>query len=193
MRPLGTAELLEERRRLAVALLDEGLSAAEVAGLVGARDRSVRRWAAAADLAAVPHRGRAPRLTPAVAAAVRAWLDDSPRAFGFATERWTAPRLAAVLAARRGVAVHPRYLNAWLAARAAVTPQVPETAARERDEPAIARWVARRWPLVKKGRPRGARRSRSTTRSGSSWPRPGGRPWPRAGGRRSSAPGAGTG
>src|SRR3569623_2485766 len=152
MRPLGTAELLEERRRLAAALLDEGLSAAEVAGLVGARDRSVRRWAAAADLAAVPHRGRAPRLPPAVAAAVRAWLDDSPRAIGFATARWTAPRLAAVLAARRGVAVHPRNLNAWLAARAAVTPQVPEPTAREPDAPALVRWVARRWPFVKKGR-----------------------------------------
>lgn len=193
MRPLGTADLLEERRRLAVALLDEGLSAAEVAGLVGARDRSVRRWAAAADLAAIPHRGATPRLTIAIAADVRAWLDDSPRAFGFTTERWTAPRLAAVLASHRGVTVHPRYLNAWLAARAAITPQAPETAARERDEPAIARWVARRWPLVKKEPPRGARRSPSTTRSGSSCPQPGGRSWPRAGGRQSSAPAADTG
>lgn len=193
MRPLGTAELLEERRRLAVALLGEGLSAAEVAGLVGARDRSVRRWAATADLAAIPHRGATPRLTAAITADVRAWLDGSPRAFGFTTERWTAPRLAAVLASRRGVTVHPRYLNAWLATQAAVTPQVPETVARERDEPAIARWVARQWPLVKKEPPLGARHSHSMTRSDSSWPRPGERPWRRAGGRRSSDPAPGIG
>src|SRR6187200_3250181 len=108
MRPQGSAAELESRRRLAVRLLDNGLDPAEVADLVEATVRSVQRWRVAGDLTAVPQSGRPPKLTPRQSAQVLGWLDRRPSAFGFATERWTAPRVADLVARRLGVAMHPR-------------------------------------------------------------------------------------
>lgn len=47
MRPQGSAEQLEQRRRWAVRLLEEGLDPPEVAQILGATVRSVQRWDAA--------------------------------------------------------------------------------------------------------------------------------------------------
>lgn len=44
MRPTGSAEVLAERRRRALRLLDEGLSLNEVARRVGCQASSVMRW-----------------------------------------------------------------------------------------------------------------------------------------------------
>ena len=52
------------------------------------------------------------------------------------------------------VATGPRYLSRWLRARD-ITPQRPRRVPRERDEQAIAGWLARDWPRIKK-RPAGA-------------------------------------
>ncbi len=69
--------------------------------------------------------------------------------FGFATELWTAPRVARVIKEKFGVEFHPRYVNEWLTKRG-VTPQKPETQARERDARKIAAWKSRTWPRIKK-------------------------------------------
>jgi transposase len=60
----------------------------------------------------------------------------SPCDFGFATERWTAPRVAALIESRFGIRMNHRYVNAWLAQRG-ITPQVPKRRPGERDEQAI--------------------------------------------------------
>src|SRR3989304_46088 len=68
MRPTGSPEELERRRRRPLALLDEGLQPVEVARRVGADRRSVRRWKAAArpegeaGVRAKPAPGRPPKL-----------------------------------------------------------------------------------------------------------------------------------
>ena len=147
---------MESRRRLAVRLLDAGHESSEVAELVDATVRSVQRWRLASDLAAVPQPGRPPKLSGDQAAEVVSWLSRSPTAFGFATERWTAPRVAAVLAERLGVDMNHRYLNDWLRVRG-VTPQVPPRVPRERDEGRIAAWLAHAWPGIKKRRSTAAR------------------------------------
>jgi len=46
MRPTGTSEELERRRRRALTLLGEGMMPVEVAKLIGVDRRSVRRWRA---------------------------------------------------------------------------------------------------------------------------------------------------
>lgn len=79
-------------------------------------------------------------------------LEQSPCAFGFVTERWTAPRVALLIARHFDVQMNHRYLNDWLWRHGRITPQVPERRARERDEGAIQQWVRGRWPLVKKRR-----------------------------------------
>ena len=47
MRPAGSPEELERRRRRAMRLLDDGYAPVDVAHMVGVDRRSVRRWKAA--------------------------------------------------------------------------------------------------------------------------------------------------
>jgi transposase len=162
MRTEGSAIELERRRRLAVQRVHEGYSTAEVADFLGIDPSSVRRWVAAfrrhgADgLAARPAPGRPPKLTTTQEKIVRRWLADKPTEHGFATELWTAPRLARLIEQEWGIRFHPDYLTAWLRRRG-FTPQRPRRVARERDEQAVAAWLAADWPRIKKRRGGGAR------------------------------------
>jgi transposase len=175
MRPQGSAERLECRRRLAVRLLGQGLDPPDVAAAVGATARSVQRWRAdagaageaAAALAAVRHPGAEPKLTAAQTREVLSWLARGPGDFGFVGERWTAPRVAGVIARAFGVSMNRRYLNRWLLRHGGFTPQLPQRRPLERDEGAIARWLRVDWPRIKKRPPGSARRWASATRPGS--------------------------
>ncbi len=158
MRPQGSAGQLEARRHLAVARVLEGYEPQEVADFLGADVRSVYRWVAdwrrakAAGLRARAGLGRPPKLTEEQTEAVLSWLDGNPQEFGFATPRWTAPRLAQVIRGEFGVRFHPRYLNDWLQAHG-ISPQIPRRIARERDEQAISHWLGVVWPAIKKSPP----------------------------------------
>src|ERR1043165_8542108 len=71
MRPHGSPEALEARRRIAARLLAQGDTLTKVAAAVGANVSSVKRWKVAlaegglAALAGRLHPGPMPRLTPA--------------------------------------------------------------------------------------------------------------------------------
>ena len=162
MRTTGSPAELEHRRRLAVDRVLDGYSTGEVADFLGVDPSSVRRWVAAfrrqgvAGLAARPVTGRPPKLTTTQEKIVRRWLVGSPTELGFATELWTAPRLAQIIEQEWGIHFHPDYLTAWLRQRG-FTPQKPRRKARERDDEAIARWLAKDWPRIKKRRAAGAR------------------------------------
>jgi transposase len=144
-----------QRRTLAVALALDGGSPAEVADVLDVSPSSVWRWlqrwrdGGQAGLRTRPGQGRPPKLSDAQARQVLGWLDRSPCDFGFATERWTAPRVAALVERRLGVRMNHRYLNDWLSRRG-ITPQVPQRQPRERDDRAIARWIAQEWGRIKK-------------------------------------------
>ena len=155
MRSTGSPDVLEYRRRLAVRCVRDGYSCDEVAEFLGVDPRSVRRWAAALRdqgpraLAARPVPGRPRKLTTNQEKIVRRWLADSPMEHGFPTELWTAPRLAQLIEQEWDVTLHPDYLTTWLRQRR-LTPQKPRRVARERDEDAIAAWLAEDWPRIKK-------------------------------------------
>ena len=146
---------MDQLRRLAVTMALDGEAPEQVAEVLDVSARSVWRWLSAwrergdIGLETRPGWGRPPKLSDAQATQVLGWLEQSPCDFGFATERWTAPRVAAVIESRLGVRMNHRYLNDWLARRG-FTPQVPERRPRERDEAAIRAWVARQWPAIKK-------------------------------------------
>lgn len=118
MRPCGTARELEQRRRLAMSLLSEGASAADVARRVRVDARSVRRWRAAAraggesGVAAKAARGRPRRLTRSNLARLR-WLVllDTPQTIG----GWVGPRTCAEVAdliqRQFGVHYHRAHVN----------------------------------------------------------------------------------
>ena len=150
------ADPLASLRRLAVRRVDEGHSQVEAAELLGVSTRSIRRWIAAdrdggaKALMTKARPGRPSKLTDEQVTQILGWLNDaSPCDFGFPTERWTAPRVASLIERRFGVPMNHRYLNRWLR-RHGISPQVPEQVARERDEPAVRRWVTHVWPWIKK-------------------------------------------
>jgi transposase len=163
MRTIGSPAELERRRRLAVQRAVEGYySTGEVADFLGVDPSSVRRWLAAfrqdgaAGLAARPAPGRPPKLTPCQEKIVCRWLADTPTAHGFGTELWTTSRLGLLIREEWGICFHPHYLAAWLRQRG-YTPQLPRRVPRERDDRAVARWLAEDWPRIKrKARRRGA-------------------------------------
>src|SRR6516165_1017237 len=155
MRTKGSAPELERRRKLAVQRIHEGYAAADVARFLGVHLRTVRRWLAADrddpkhGLNSKPHRGRPPKLSFDQELEVLTWLYAKPTSFGFATDLWTAPRIAHLIEKKLDVHFHPRYVNAWLTERG-VSPQKPQRRARERDQEAIERWLAQDWERIKK-------------------------------------------
>lgn len=155
MRPKGSAEALEMRRRLAGRLLQEGKGVREVARLVGVAPSSVSRWKADLErggleaLCAKPHPGRPARLTERQREELAQILLRGPVAAGFATDLWTLARVAQVIEREFGVRYHPGHV--WYILRSmGWSPQKPARRARERDEEAIRRWREEEWPRVKK-------------------------------------------
>ena len=117
MRPSGTARELEQRRVLAVRLLSQGMSCAEVAYRVNADPRSVRRWRAAArtdnqaGLAAKPIRGRPPRLTCGDLIRLRWMLTADAQAFAVPVREWTCAKVAGLIQQQFGVRYHRAHVN----------------------------------------------------------------------------------
>ena len=142
-------------RRLAVARAADGDEVQDIASSIGVSERSVWRWLARwrtggePALATRARAGRARKLSVRQEARILAWFDRSPVAFGFATERWTAPRVASLIDRTFGVRMNPRYLSRWLARRG-ITPQLPQRVTRERDQARNDAWIAGEWPLIKK-------------------------------------------
>jgi transposase len=162
MRPHGSALELEKRRRLAVARVNEGYSRSKVARFLGVNYRTVRQWCKCyrdlgeEGLTHKPHPGRTPKLKPWQERLVLTWFRKNPTSFGFATELWTAPRVAQVIERKWGVKFHPRYLNHWLTQRG-ITPQKPERRPRERNQAEIDRWLTVEWPRIQNRRAAGGR------------------------------------
>ncbi len=87
----------------------------------------------------------APRLSQAQRAAIDQALRQGARAHGFDTDHWTLARIATVIEQLTGVSYHPGHV--WkLLRRLGWRLQRPARRAVERDEQAIARWVAEDWP-----------------------------------------------
>jgi len=145
----------EARRRLGVQKVNDGWSQKDVADFLGVHPVTVNKWVRAyrADggdgLAAKPHPGRKPFLSPGRERQVLGWLADKPTAHGFPTDLWTARRVAHLIRDRLGVEFHPGYLREWMSKRD-LSPQEPARRAKERDLAAFGRWLADEWPAIQK-------------------------------------------
>lgn len=172
MRPSGSPEELERRRRRAIDLLNQGLMPVEVAQRVGVDRRSVRRWHAAyrkkggPALTARPAPGRPPVLDRPAKRQLERILLKGAVAAGFSTDLWTCPRVAQVIERRFGVRYHVDHVGRLLHGLG-WSPQKPERRALERDDGAIRRWVRQQWPRVKKTPPVAAPRSSLSTKPAS--------------------------
>jgi transposase len=155
MRPKGTPQELERRRRRAATLLREGRGVSEVAFIVGASPGTVSTWkkklAAGGDAAldAKPHPGPAPRLKWGQKQRLLEMLAMGATHHGWINDLWTLGRVAALIRRKFGVTYDPS--GVWHILRGLKwSAQKPEQRAREADEAAIAHWRRHRWPRLKK-------------------------------------------
>jgi transposase len=150
-RGLRDRQAFEAVRMQAGALFAAGHSQAQVARQLGVARQNVSRWHArwrAGGLNALRSAGPTgpdPRLSDAQRAAIDQVLRAGARAQGFDTDHWTLARIRAVIERLTGIAYHPGHV--WkLLRRMGWRLQRPARRAVERDELAIARWVAEDWP-----------------------------------------------
>ena len=157
MRPRGSADELERRRRRAVALVAEGLSLSAVARRVGAAVSAVWNWRETVrrrglkGLQPKPVPGRPLKLTRPQRRRLPALLLRGARAHGYRTDLWTLPRVAEVIHREFGVRYHPAHVSRLLV-EAGWSCQKPERRAVERDEAAIEQWKRCKWVAIKKKR-----------------------------------------
>ena len=155
MRPTGTTQQLEQRRRRAIALLDAGYGVRETARRVGASPGSVTQWRQAYEkngeqaLTAHSPPGRSPQLNDRQTRRLEQLLLRGPGRHGYANELWTLKRVVEVIRKHFGVTYDPS--GVWhVLHRMGWSCQKPERRARERDEEAIATWRKKDWPRIKK-------------------------------------------
>jgi transposase len=161
MRPPGTPEQLEKRRRRAVQFLKAGrTSLSAVARKVHSAVSSVFRWWQAYQrdgqrgLRPKPTPGRPPRLSEAKKRKLVRLLVQGPLRAGYTTDLWTLGRVAELIHQEFGIRYHPSHVWKVLTALG-WSCQKPERRAVERDEAAIARWKRDDWPRIKKRHPTG--------------------------------------
>jgi transposase len=139
----------------AAQLLRQGVSQAEVARQIGVHRQSVSRWAQQLEeqglrgLKQAGRAGRKPGLSGEDLRRIERSLKRGPKAFGYATELWTAARVARLIEEECGLHYHPGHV--WrLLRQMGWSCQRPSGRARERDEVAIAEWKRKKWPEIKK-------------------------------------------
>jgi transposase len=151
-RPFGTAAELERRRRQAVAAVAQGESPEIVARVVGVNRASMYRWLKMAHgpdgLAAKPHPGSEPRLSPEQHRQLEVLLREGAQAHGWPNRLWTCARIGQLIQRHFGVSFHHDHVGRFLRARLNWTPQKPRRRARERDEAAIEHWQQVRFPHI---------------------------------------------
>jgi transposase len=145
-------QAFEGVRMQAAALFAAGRSQAEVAHQLGVARQNVSRWHAQwrqgglQALRSAGPTGPTPRLSEEQLHLIDQALRQGARAHGFDTDHWTLERVAAVIGRLTGVAYHRGHVWKLLRHRLHYRLLRPARRAIERDERAIARWVAEDWP-----------------------------------------------
>lgn len=153
MRPSGSPESLEARRKIAARLFERGMSLTEVAAAVGSSVSSAYRWKNAwrhgSKLRAKPHPGRKPKLSTRQRAELVHALLQGTRYWGYAPSGWTGPLVRDMIQRLFAVDHHPEYVPRLLH-KLGWSSQKPEQRALERNEGDIARWHREDWSRIKK-------------------------------------------
>jgi transposase len=159
-----------DRRVIGVRRMLEGYPTDEVADFLDVDLRTVWRWWSRFQedgwegLTAQTGGGRPPKLTGTQTKIVVRWLRDDPSEHGFSTDLWTAARIGQLIRKEWGIAFHPHYLSSWMR-KHGLSPQKPQRVPRERDPEAIAAWLAKDWPRIKKKRTDRTPASHSSTKA----------------------------
>jgi transposase len=151
-RGLRDRQAFEGVRLQAGALFAAGHTQAEVARKLGVARQNVSRWHAQwrqgglEALRSAGPTGPAPRLSLEQLHLIDQALRQGARMHGFDNDHWTLDRVAMVIERLTGVAHHRGHVWKLLRHRLHYRLLRPARRAIERDERAIARWVAEDWP-----------------------------------------------
>jgi transposase len=154
-RPKGSADLLEDRRRRALAFVDSGCSLNEAARHIGCGASSVMRWYDARRrggeqaLRVRFSPGRPHKLKASQEARLIKLLLKGPLARGYRTNLWTTKRIALLIEEEFGVRYHPNHMGRLMHGLQ-WSHQKPERRAVERDEKEVEQWKRQQWPRIKK-------------------------------------------
>ena len=154
-RPKGSADLLEDRRKRALALLDRGYSLHEVGRRVGCAAVSVMRWrdarrrGGAKGLEVRFSPGRPTKMDAAQRKRLVSLLVKGATAHGWRTNLWTTARMAELIRREFSIEYHRDHIGRLLHGLG-WSVQKPERRALERDEEQIERWKQKDWPRIKK-------------------------------------------
>jgi transposase len=143
MRPIGTADELERRRRRAVDLMQRGESPSVIARILGVCRTSLYRWLGMAKdspgaLAAKPHPGPEPRLSDEQLQGLEQLLSRGARAHGWHNDLWSAQRVAELIRRHFGIEYHVEHVRKIIRRRLNWSSQKPQKKARQRNEEQIA-------------------------------------------------------
>jgi transposase len=166
-RPKGGADLLQDRRRRALAFVDSGCSLNEAAHRIGGGASSVmrryhgRRRGGEQGLRVRFSPGRPHKLKASQEPRLIKLLLKGPLARGYRTNLWTTKRIALLIEEEFGVRYHPNHIGRFMHGLQ-WSPQKPERRVVERDEKEVEQWKRQPWPRIKKsrsaGRPHSVRR-----------------------------------
>jgi transposase len=154
----------EWRRRRAWELAQQGWWQKDIAAALGVSPAAVCQWlkrgrqGGAEALRTRPRPGTPPRLTAAQRAQLPGLLARGAEAYGFRGDVWTTRRVADVIWRTFGVRYHPDYVGQLLR-QSGWSRQRPIERPTQRDEEAIQRWYAERWPTLRKKPPQKGLRS----------------------------------
>jgi len=144
---------LEARRRKGMRMLARGVPQAEVARTLGVSRQTASTWEAKRleDRQSWRRRvlGRPSRLEAVQRTALAKMIVAGAMANGFPTELWTLARVAMLIKKEFGLSYST--VHVWrLLRQMGFSSQRPTGRAAQRDEQAIGRWKAKRWPWLKK-------------------------------------------
>lgn len=137
--------------------MERGMTQTAAAKRIGVTDRTMRNWMARhrregdAGLADRPRSGKPSKLSARQKADLARRLLKGAKAEGFDGDLWTCSRIREVVRRRYKVEYHRDALP-YVLKSLGFSCQKPQLKAVERDEAAIATWVARDWPRIKKSR-----------------------------------------
>ena len=154
MRPVGSAEELERRRRRAIYLWEQGETPSVIIRILDVSSTSLYRWRDMAkqgvDGLAAKVRERPRRLTKEQFGQLVAELKKGATAHGWRNELWTGERVGVLIERLFHVTYSPDHVRKLLRERLHWTSQKPERRGRERDETEIERWKKEEFPRIKK-------------------------------------------
>jgi len=121
VRHRGEAHILEERRRLALELLQRGVTVEQVAQILSVTQRTIVRWRRLARegpeaLKIRKSPGRPRRLSFEAVPELAETLRQGPAALGLPGTKWTLQQVAGLIEQRFGIQYHPDHVSRLLRA-----------------------------------------------------------------------------